>query len=363
MYETRQKQLQTALNAHGADVFIAASPETVGFFTGFDENAGERFRAWFFNADGRQRMIGPALSENQARRTGITEFAAWRDGECPISLAKELAREWNLTSAIFAVDEEMPALMLLNLQTGLPAALFKPGGPVLGDVTRTKGPIELAALTRAAKIADEAFEAVVPQIKVGMTELEISELLYKEMAARGGQPTFAIIAAGVNAAEPHHHSDGTRIALGETVIMDFGCLVEGYHSDITRTVSVGPPTDLAKSLYQTVYEAHLASKATVKVGVAAKSVDEAGRAIIEAAGQGEFFYHRIGHGIGRRIHEAPYIVGDNEELLREGDCFSIEPGIYRAGEIGIRIENIYTVTEAGGHSFNAGPPDHLIVVG
>ena len=156
-------------------------------------------------------------------------------------------------------------------------------------------------------------------------------------------------------AEPHHESDNTVIQSGDVIIMDFGCEFEGYQSDITRTVCCGKASDEAKRVYDIVFGAHQAGRAAIHPGVACQELDRAARQVIEKSGYGEYFFHRLGHGIGMRGHEEPYIVEGNETPLEVGHCFSIEPGIYLAGRFGVRIENIVTATMDGHASINAEP--------
>ena len=354
--------LAAALREASVDAFLAHSPVTMGYLHGLHENAHERFLTLAISAKGDVRLIAPALTETQARRTGIEDVRPWKDGEDPLAHVRELARDWSLDSAIVAVDDEMPAKMLIEMGDLLPRTNFRPGGPLVESLMRRKSSEELEKLRRAARIADEAWDAVLPTLGAGQTERAIAARLYEEMKARGGKPTFAIVAAGAGGAEPHHLSDDTILKEGDVVILDFGCAYEGYQSDITRTVAVGSASDEAKRVYAVVLAAHHAGRDAIRAGVSAGSVDDAAREVVEAAGYGEAFFHRLGHGIGQNGHEAPYIMGGSEVELLPGDCFSVEPGVYLAGRFGVRIENIVTATVEGCESLNAEPADGLIVV-
>ena len=362
MPNDRIAALAAALEEASVDAFLAWSPVTMGYLHGLSENAHERFLALAISAKGEVRLIAPALSETQARRAGIEDVRPWKDGDDPLAHVRELARDWNLDAAIVAVDDEMPAKMLIEIQDVLPRTNFRPGGPLASSLMRRKSPEELDLLLRAGRIADETWDAVFPTIQAGQTEREVARRLYAEMEARGGTPTFAIVATGPNGAEPHHLSDDTPLKEGDVVILDFGCSLEGYQSDITRTVAVGAASEEAGRVYATVLAAHRAGRAAVRAGATAGSVDAAARAVIEEAGYGEAFFHRLGHGIGQRGHEEPNIVGGSPTVLVPGDCFSIEPGIYLAGRFGVRIENIVAATADGHQSMNAEPADALLVV-
>ncbi|MFN8220397.1 MAG: Xaa-Pro peptidase family protein [Fimbriimonadales bacterium] len=358
----RISSLAQALQSAGADAFFAWSPVAMGYLHGFHEGGGERFLSLAVKATGEVAMICPALSATQAGRTGIADVRSWRDGEDPLALFGRLADEWHLKTGILALDDEMPAHMVLAMQEALPAALFKAGGPLLAGIMRVKQSGELDLMRRAARIADDALAAGLAAIRPGATEREVSEALSTAMSKAGGKPTFSIVAAGKNGAEPHHMTDETRIERGDVVILDFGCDVGGYQSDITRTVACGEVSDEAKKVYEIVYAAQAAGRAAIQPGVAAGEIDRVTREVIEAAGFGEYFMHRTGHGIGMKGHEEPFIVGGNPMPLEPGHCFSVEPGIYLPGRFGVRIENIVTVTQEGHESLNDEPRPSIQVI-
>lgn len=361
MSTNRISQIAEAIGAAGIDAFFGWSEATLSYMRGLHEEAGHRFLTLGLNSDGREAFICGALSETQARRAGISDIRPWKDGEDPIALFTALADEWNLRSGVIAVDEDMPALHLLRMQAALPAALFRDGGPILANLRRTKTAAELALLKKAADIADATFDDVWPKVKPGMTERQVEQMLFEGMESRGGTVNFGIIGAGPGGAEPHHVTGDTVLKEGDAVIMDFGCDVEGWRSDITRTIGVGGVSDKVKQIYKIVYEAHHAGRKAIKPGVPLQDADSAARAVIEGAGYGQFFMHRLGHGIGLHAHEMPYLVQGADDPFRIADCFSIEPGIYLPGEFGVRLENIYHCTENGAESFNAPiSPDILV---
>ena len=359
---SKYSRLAEALQEHGYDAFLAWSPITMGYLADLFENGHERFITFAVNSAGDHHLICPALTVNQAERMGIESLAGWRDGEDPIALFKELADRWDLSVGILAVDPEMPARHLLALQNLLPSALFKDGDAIISGLMRQKDATEIDAMTRAARIADDAWIAIQPYLTAGVTEASIAQKLSELMRAAGGKPTFTIIAAGPNGAEPHHNTDESVLKPGDVVILDFGCEVDHYQSDITRTICIGAPTDEAKTVYDIVYRAHLAGRDAIAVGKTGADADAAARKVIVDAGYGEFFNHRLGHGIGMNGHEAPNLAASNTEPLAIGDCFSIEPGIYLPGKFGVRIENIYTLTEDGAQSLNDLPSPILVGV-
>jgi Xaa-Pro dipeptidase len=359
-HSNRIEKLREVLLEEGLDALFLTSPVSMGYLMGFHEGGGERFLTLAVHSSGEMRMICPALSETQARRHGIEHVSAWRDGEDPLALFAHLARDWKLDSGVLAVEDEMRAAMLLDMQSVLPAALFRKGQETISRLMRNKEQSELEKMQRAADIADAAYPAGLAAIRAGATERDVQDALVAEMKRLGGEPTFCIVATGKNGAEPHHLTDDTVIREGDVVITDFGCHIGGYNSDITRTAACGDAGDEAGNVYRVVYEAQAAARAAIRPGVSCEEIDAAARKVIDGAGYGEYFVHRTGHGIGLRIHEEPYIVHGNTETLAPGNCFSVEPGIYLPGRFGVRIENIVTVNEQGHHSFNAEPSPDLL---
>jgi len=359
---SRPRRLATELGEYGADAFFASHPISMEYLHGFSEDGYERFMAIGVKLTGEVALICPALSATQARRCGVKDIRPWKDGENPIALFRQLADEWNLRSGIILVDSFMPAFMVLAMQEALPAALFKPGQEILARLMRKKDDHEIALMKQAAIIADRALDPALKHLKAGMMESQFETILRAEMQKLGGKPTFCIVAAGPNSAEPHHESDETAIRDGDIVLVDYGCSVRGYNSDTTRVIGLGKVSEEAHKVYGIVYESQLAGREVIKAGVAAQEIDRAARRPIEAAGFGQYFMHRTGHGIGLRGHEEPYIVEGAKEPLEVGECFSVEPGIYLPGKFGIRIENIVRTTPTSHESLNQEPSERLIEI-
>lgn len=349
------------LTESGCDAFVANTPVSMGYLHGFWEGSHERFLALMISRRGEVELICPALSATQAARSGIERIHPWRDGENPLALFSSVAETWDLSGGVIAVDDHLPAKMLLEMQAALPAALFKPGQALLGSLMRNKTADELVLMRRAADIADRAFEKIMPLLRPGLTERDVASKLGALMSDMGGKPTFAIAATGPGSAEPHHLSDETPLREGDVLIMDFGCDVGNYQSDITRTVAIGEATPEVQEAYRSVFAAHHAARMLAAPGVSGAQVDAAARGVLAEAGLDQFFVHRTGHGIGMQVHEDPYISADNHDPLCEGDCFSVEPGVYLSGKFGIRIENIVTLTESGCESLNAEPSPEIMV--
>ena len=224
-----------------------------------------------------------------------------------------------------------------------------------------KDPEELEALARVAAAIDEVVEGLAGLRWAGRTEQELARDIEEAIRDTHDKFCFAIVASGPNAASPHHGATGRVIQPGDPVVVDIGGRLDGYCSDTTRTLVVGEPPPGFRELYALLHAAQLAGCAAVRPGVPASAVDAACRDPITAAGHGELFLHRTGHGIGLEEHEDPYIVAGNDEPLEPGMAFSIEPGIYPRGHYGARIEDIVVCTEDGGRRLNTTSRDLRIV--
>jgi len=360
-YKSRVNALARQLEESGLDVFLASSSESLGYLSGLRESGYERLLTLLITRSGDSLLVCPALTESQARRHGIDKIASYPDGDSPYESVVDYLSAAGYRAGVFAVDDDFRADHLLRLQQLLPAALFKAGGVILAELTSIKSETELDTMRVAARIADTAFVDAVRSLRPGMTETQFAANLMAAMQALGGRPTFCIVAAGANGAEPHHLSDETLLQAGDIVIIDFGCEVDGYQSDVTRTVALQTATEEARAIYSCVYQAQRAARDAIRPGIPAEEVDKAARDVIGLAGYGDYFTHRTGHGIGMRGHESPNIVAGNSRPLEVGNCFSIEPGIYLPGKFGVRIENIVTVVPEGHLSLNAEPAGELLV--
>jgi len=224
-----------------------------------------------------------------------------------------------------------------------------PIGPEVERLRWEKDPEEIGHLERAQEITDAAFDEIVGKLAEGMTEREVAFELELAMRRGGAERVgFDTIAAfGENAAEPHHSPTDRRLARGDLVKLDFGCVVEGYHSDMTRTVSFGDPGEELRGVYETVARAQRAGEEAVRAGVSGREADEAARRVIEEAGHGDRFGHSLGHGVGLEIHEGPTLRKKSDDVLPESAVVTVEPGIYLPGLGGVRIEDAVVVGPDG----------------
>jgi Xaa-Pro aminopeptidase len=214
---------------------------------------------------------------------------------------------------------------------------------------RVKDPRERALLTDATELADSALQSLLGAGLVGRTERQVAITLEREMLERGAErPSFAsIVAAGPHGAQPHARSREYEIRTGEMVVIDWGAVLDGYCSDCTRTVAAGEPGNKAREVYELVLEAQLAGVEAVRAGAHGRDLDSRARSLIAAGGYGEHFGHGLGHGVGLDVHEAPRLSKSSDDVLAAGNAVTVEPGIYLAGEFGVRIEDLVIVTEDG----------------
>ena len=225
-----------------------------------------------------------------------------------------------------------------------------------------KGADELERLAAAGAAADASLEEIVKVPFAGRSESDIAADLADLLRKHGhSQVDFTVVGSGPNGANPHHEMSERIIEEGDMVVLDFGGLKDGYGSDTTRTVHVGEPTEEEREVFEIVRRAQQAGFEAVRPGVACQEIDRAARKVISDAGYGEYFIHRVGHGIGLTTHEPPYMIEGETHLIEPGMCFSIEPGIYLPGRFGVRIEDIVVATEDGGRRLNTTSHEMRIV--
>ena len=367
-YSVRIARLQEQLRSEGAALALLAGTDQMRYLTGWREGGHERFVGLCVPAQGEPAFVVPAMNAPQAQQTpaGITNVIGWDDATGWHPGFEQLLRGWGIgAESLLLIDDEMHSVHLLDIQALSPGIEARAIGKTMSRLREIKTDAELASMQRAADLIDTIFEEAVASLQEGMTELDLQSCFYDAFKRYGTQASFTPTACfGANSALPHHHTGNTRLKRGDVMVIDVGCLYDNYASDITRTVSLGSPTDPdAARVYEIVNAAHWAAREAAQPGVSGEAVDAAARKVIEDAGYGKQFMHRTGHGIGLSTHEPPYINVGNTEPLLPGMCFSVEPGIYLAGKFGVRIENIVTMNSNGARSLNVDAPNALRIVG
>jgi Xaa-Pro aminopeptidase len=328
------------------------------YLTGYQAMPLERLTMLVARREGPAALLVPELEAPRVE-PGPFDLRPWKETADPLALVASLARG----ARVAALSDQTWSLFLLGLQARMPSTRFVSATPLTKGLRLRKEPGELALLRRAAAAVDRVVERLRVESFSGRTERELARLV-GEMTVEEGHDlaTFGIVASGPNGASPHHEPGSRRIEMGDGVVVDFGGRLGGYCSDLTRTFVVGPPSSLLSELHEVVLAAHQTATEAARVGVAAGEVDAAARRVIVGAGYGDHFIHRTGHGIGLDGHEHPYLVEGNTELLETGMCFSIEPGIYLPGRLGVRIEDIVTVGDHGLETLNTSDRSLIQVV-
>ncbi len=353
----RINALRQKLRTDNLDGMILTHLDHVRYLTGFTGTAGllvispggaDFFTDFRYTDQARKQIKGARVSiVKRDLVAGLKEFP-----------------KLNVKNRTYAFSSEHLTVALKEkLQKVLPDSLFVPADSVLADLGWVKDKDEIASITKAVEISDLAFERILSMIAPGVRERELAAELEYQMAMFGSEkrPFETIVASGYRSALPHGVASGKKVKKGEFVTFDFGATINGYVSDITRTVVVGKPTQRQKKIYDTVLKAQKAGIRKVKAGVMAKAVDEASRKVIEKAGFGKNFGHGTGHGIGFYVHLGPRVAPESEDKLMVNNVITIEPGIYISGWGGVRIEDDVVVTRVGGKVLNKAPKNLLVL--
>jgi len=350
---TRLANATAAAARAGLDALLLTPGPDLRYVIGYDALAMERLTCLAVPAVADPflvvpRLELPAAQASPAGRLGL-EMIAWEDTDDPYALVA--ARLGRLDTVGLA--DRMWALMVLRFAAALPGALQELASKALSPLRSQKSRAEVAALREAGQAIDRVHARVPGWLLPGRTEEQVAAEIGEAILGEGhSRADFTIVASGPNAASPHHTASDRVLRAGDAVVVDIGgTMPSGYCSDCTRTYVIGQPSDDFASYYQVLKDAQAAACAAVRPGASAESVDAAAREPITAAGYGQFFLHRTGHGIGLETHEDPYIVAGNAEPLRPGHAFSVEPGIYPGGD-GARIEDIVVCTETGFERLN-----------
>lgn len=332
------------------------------YLTGYAALPLERLTCLVLPSAGDPVLVVPALERSAAVAAGVDfEIATWGETDDPFALVARIAG----SPETLGVDDHMWVSRAFALRTAFPAANQVLAGPIVQEMRIRKDRAEVDALREAGEAIDRVHRQVPTWIRPGRTEREVGADIARAIIDEGHETVdFVIVGSGPNGASPHHELSDRVIESGDPVVIDIGgTMPSGYCSDSTRNyLAGGEAHDDYLEFYAVLAAAQDAQRAYARPGVTAESIDRVGRDIIAAAGYGDQFMHRTGHGIGQETHEEPYIVSGNSLVLEEGMAFSIEPGIYLEGRFGARIEDIVVCTAEGIECLN-NTPRQLVRIG
>ncbi|MGP0019272.1 MAG: M24 family metallopeptidase [Candidatus Sulfotelmatobacter sp.] len=360
----RQERARQLMSANALDAIVLMAGTTLQYFTGIRWWGGERLFALVLPAKGAAFYVCPAFEEGRAREQlsnapdgEYADVRVWQEDESPYQLVADGLRQRGIATGKLGIEETIRFVFADGIAKAAPQANISSATPVTAGCRMIKGAHEIALMRLAAQVTLAAYGAVYRALRPGMTERDASDLIdaaYRQL----GFPGDASIMVDESTASPHGSSTPQVIREGSILMIDDGCTVEGYQSDITRTFVLGKASgaagDKMKKVFDIVLRAQSAALAAARLGAECGAIDAAARKVITDAGYGpdyKYFTHRLGHGLGMDGHEWPYLVRGNQTKLQANMTTSNEPGIYIRGEFGVRIEDDMHITEKGAELF------------
>ncbi len=350
-FAQRIERLQAELKTRKLDLFVAEPSTNFQYFSGYNPGRSERLILLMVPITGTPALICPSFEvERIKRNSAITDVRGWEEQHDPWGLVKTAGREMKppRRNGTAAVEHTTSYQSFLRLEDKLGGWKFENASVVTERLRIIKSPEEIELIRRAIAATEAAIAATFAQLAVGMTERDVASLLSREMASRGSSGG-GLVQFGPSSALPHGGPSAGQLARETVVLIDAGSRVEGYTSDVTRTIWFGDaPSDEFKQVYNLVHDAQTAALETAKpFTTQCQQIDRAARKVITDGGYGTYFTHRLGHGMGMDGHEPPYMVEGNETRLEPGMVFTDEPGIYQLNKFGVRIEDDCVMTDSG----------------
>lgn len=360
----RLARARALMQGHGIGAILVEPGASLDYFTGVQWRRSERLTAAVIPATGDPIVVTPFFEKPSVEESlGVpAEVRVWQEHESPFKLVADLLAERGAASSPLGMEETVRYFAVDALRPLLPRSTIVSANPVVRALRMIKSPAELALMRAASDITIAAYERIYPQIREGMTPADISKLFSAAITALGGTDPWALVLLGEASAYPHGTGKPQQARKGEVVLMDCGCSVNGYQSDISRTFVFGArPTAEQRKVWTQMRRGQEIAFAAAQVGVPAGQVDDAVRRAYESWGYGPGYKlpglsHRTGHGIGMEGHEPVNLVHGETSPLAPGMCFSNEPGIYLPGKFGVRLEDCFYMTAAGPRYFSVPPP-------
>jgi Xaa-Pro dipeptidase len=354
----RIAKLQGLLRQSGVQALLAESGSTLEYFTGIRWHRSERTTAAIIPARGEVLVVTPAFEEPSVRETFDVgdDVRTWNEADDPFKLIVQGLRDRGVRAGTIGVEATVRFFIVDGVRRATKDHALVAGDALVRACRLVKSPAELALLQAANTVTIRALARVHARLQAGMTEPEIGAIMDAETAALGGAPEFSLVLLNEASAYPHGSRQAQSLHEGSVVLMDCGCSIHGYQSDISRTWVFGEPTARQRRVWNTVKRGQELALASAELGTPVGRIDDAVRSYYEREGFGPGYRlpglpHRTGHGIGLDGHESPYLVHGDATPLGVGMCFSDEPGLYIPGEFGVRLEDCWHMTPAGPATF------------
>lgn len=362
VYKERLAAVEDSILSKNADLaFVTPSP-TFQYLTGLAYEMRERLVSLIIQPERAPILVVPSFELSEiSQRTWIDDFLSWSEEEDPYKLISEELDMADTETDIF-LDESTSLGIFWKLEKALGGFNSTPSiTPLVDEMRLKKAEDEIQLMKKAGQVIEDAVMTAIKGAKKGMTERQLKQIVANEIIDHGAEPTFAAVQFGENSALPHAEPSNRELQEKDVVLLDCGCAVDGYNTDMTRVGVVGEPTEKQREVYDVVIKAQKAALDEVGPGLSCGSADGIARSVIESEGYGKYFTHRLGHGIGLQVHEPPYLVRGNSLELAPGMTHSIEPGVYIPGEFGIRMEDLVCITEDGLEPLTSAPRDFVII--
>jgi Xaa-Pro dipeptidase len=367
MTSQRLDHLHTLISTNRLDALVLNPGPSLVHLTGLGFHLMERPVVLFIKPHHTSSLILPRLELQKAKQSSIPlELFAYDDNPASWqNIFKTVFMNMKISSGMIGVEPTRIRFLELNfLRNAAPEIQFISAENPLIDLRICKDKDEIQNMRKAVNIAESAMIAIIPKIHAGVTEKQIAAELTMELLKAGSDPEMPfkpIVSGGPNSADPHAEPSDRPLASGDMLVIDWGAAFNGYISDLTRSFAIDRISPEFQTIGKTVMDANRTAAAMIKPGILAGEADEAARKVIQQAGYGDFFMHRLGHGIGREPHEPPYIFNENEQILKVGMTFTIEPGIYLAQQGGVRIEDDVVVTAQGIEVLSSLPREVMVL--
>ena len=361
-YQARIDKARRLMAAHGLGAILIEPGASLTYFTGVQWWRSERLTAAVIPREGEAAIVTPHFEEPSVRESLKIEadVRVWNEHEDPLATVAGILRDRRVTTPV-GIEETVRFFAVDGLRRAMPGVGIRPGAPVVRGCRMIKSAHEIALMQKATDITIAAYRHTWPRIERGMTPGQIGAIMNGATRALGGSPEFALVLLGEASAYPHGSGRPQQVRDGEVVLMDCGCTVEGYQSDISRTFVFGEATAEQRRVWEQMHRGQALAFATARPGTPCGTVDDAVRRLYEGWGYGPGYRlpglsHRTGHGIGMDGHEPVNLVHGEATPLAEGMCFSDEPGLYLPGKFGIRLEDCFHMGPAGPIWFSTPPP-------